>query len=264
MPAPPDHVPEQQLRDSYIKHAARAQLHRYLDYASRPFEARAALLDLLADDIAVAGLALARPTPVGELTDCRIVLQSADAVSATVKDPAIAAIFRRGSAFLPQLTSITIDGAGGHPLSAVAHRVRATVHYFIALVENPARDPEPFRELLADQFSLHYTPEPLKDFEAVRGWVTGRLASVVASEHDIRSITVTESDDGTSTAVVTMKSQALFPNSSGAISRNTQHWTLTDTRSNDRFPRVTEVLIDRDAVEFFGPAPDYEPREMPG
>ena len=62
--------------------------------------------------------------------------------------------------------------------------------------------------------------------------------------------------------LVRMTSQALFPDGSGAISRNVQTWLLRDAAGN-RFPRIAGISIARDAVEFFGPAPDFEPRARP-
>lgn len=263
MVAPEYHVPEAQLHDSFIRHAARAQLYRYLDYAARPQAAGAVLLDILADDAPVTSFTVPEPVSADDLNDCSINVGNDDTVAVAGTGASLRATLRRGREFLPRLTEIAIGAGASGRAGSAAHRARSTVHYFIALVENPARDPEPFREILADAFSLHYTAEPLTEFDAVRSWVTGRLASVVASEHDIHSIVVKDNGKGYYNAEVTMKSQALFPDGSGAISCNTQHWTMTDDPANDRFPRVTEILIDRDAVAFFGPAPDYEPRQLP-
>lgn len=261
MAAPDDHVPEAQLFDSFVRHATRAQFFRYLDYASRPNEAQEILRDLVSDKASAAALTLQHAASVGGLADSTIEIRPEGVVEATTE--CARATFARDG-FLPQLRAVTWrDRPAGRPIGAEA-RIRSTVHYFIALVENPARDPEPFRELLADPFCLRYTAEPIVDFESVRTWVTGRLASVVASEHDIGSISLEDCGGGTHVAHVRMKSQALFPDGSGAISRNAQCWTLADDPTRLRFPQIREISIERDAVEFFGPGPDYAPRALPG
>lgn len=260
MPAPADHVAPEILRDSFVRHAARAQLYRFLDYAARPVEAAAALIDLAADTAASAALKRDGPVLTPGLTDATFDVKP-DRV--TCRSPTLHAALRRDDTFLPRIVEAVIEGQSGVP-SGTAHRVSSAVHYFFALVENPARDPAPFGELLAKRFSLGYTAEPLTDLAAVSNWVTGRLASVVASEHAIHRLAVMDLGGDRYQAEVAMKSQALFPDGSGAISRNTQRWTLTDEPARDRFPRIAEILIDRDAVEFFGPAPDFAPRPPPG
>lgn len=264
MPAPADLVPEQQLRESYVKHAVRAQLYRLLDRWAQSGDDPRDLGDLI-DGAAPAHPFLQRAG--GQLAACRIDLDHEGGIELSAAfdgGATLTALLDRGTAFLPRFRSVAsdCDMPSALPISAT-YRASAAVHYFIALVENPARDPEPFFELLADRFSLHYTAVPVTDAGALRSWVTGRLASVVASEHDIHNIICTDLGNGRYTVEVTMKSQALFPDGAGAISRNKQLWTMID-EPGWRFPRITEILIDRDAVEFFGPAPAYEPRPLPG
>ena len=201
--------------------------------------------------------------PMPSLDGCRIDLKANGEIDFATADGGLRGELQPTDAFLPslkRLESQVVADPSSRPRSD--GRARSAVHYFIALVENPARDPAPFRELLGDRFSLHYTPTPMTDLEALDAWVKGALSSVVASEHDIHAIDVRDLGDGRFAVEVCMTSQALFPDGSGAISRNTQNWTIVDR--GERFARIEEILIDRDAVEFFGPAPDYAPRARPG
>ncbi len=70
-------------------------------------------------------------------------------------------------------------------------RIRSLIHYFTSLVEDPRRDPIPFREVLAEGFRLHYISPPIDSFEALAAWVAGPLSSVVASTHAISDVVVT-------------------------------------------------------------------------
>lgn len=276
-----DIVPEQRLRESFRKHAALAQLHRLGQWAERPNGGIAGLLDVLHPDatIAIGDLSLkgrdevarraSAPRRVanrltswqGSLVEGGVDLDvlvdhRADrgAIAATAR-----ARFDTGGELLPRLRRLDVslrdaglrDAASAPLLDSFAeNRARSTIHYFIALVEDPARDPEPFFELLAPGYSLHYTPEPVTDAAALRAWVAGALSSVVASEHVIHEVLCRETAPGTYVAEVAMKSQARFPDGSGAISRNKQRWTFVDD-ATERFARIGEIAIERDGVVFF-------------
>ena len=280
-----DIVSEQRLRESYRKHATLAQLNRMWQYQERTGSGVGNLLDMMTPDVVVQSPHLSvrghgeMRAALGDipidwqaghvLKDWRIAvdegttafdarieyLTAAPGGAATSAEATYAARFVSVEGFLPKLARIDVtqgearDGAVFKDMFA-EHRARSVVHYFLALVENPARDADPFFELLAQDFALHYTANPITDEAAMRDWIAGPLSSVIASEHDLHSVTCSETGAGVYVAEVTMKSQAMFPDKSGAISRNTQHWTMTDTIT-DRFPRITEILIDRDSVVRF-------------
>jgi len=129
------------------------------------------------------------------------------------------------------------------------NRVMSLIHHFTSLVENPARDPDPFRELLVDDFALHYVDPPVAGWAMLDDWVTGRLASVVASQHLIHDVSFRAGRSGY-VATIAMESEALFPDSSGIISKNRQTWRIVDDPA-ENYARIREVRIDRDAVHRF-------------
>ena len=125
-----------------------------------------------------------------------------------------------------------------------ANRILSLVHYFTSLVEDPRRDPIPFREVLAEGFRLHYVEPPIDSFEALAAWVAGPLSSVVASTHAISDLVATRLHDSEYSATLAMHSVALFPDGSGIESRNTQAWTIVDDGS-ERFARIRQITIQR-------------------
>ena len=129
-------------------------------------------------------------------------------------------------------------------------RIRSLVHYFTSLVEDPRRDPIPFREVLAEGFRLHYISPPIDTFEALAAWVAGPLSCVVASTHAISDVVVTQLSDRDYSATLAMQSEALFPDGSGLESRNTQTWTVVDD-VGERFARIAEITIQRIDVRRF-------------
>lgn len=283
-----DIVSEQQLRDSYRKHATLAQLNRLWQFQELPASGLDNLLDMMVPDVGIHSShldvrghdqlrAAMAQIPIDWraghiLKDCQIALEpGASTLEATIgyltEDAAgnvataearYSATFVLGGDLLPKLARIDVvqgdaNATGRFVDMFVEHRVRSAVHYFFALVENPARDAEPFLELLADDFRLHFTANPIADHEALRAWVAGPLSSVIASEHDLHSVTCKEVGQDTYAVEIRMKSQAMFPDKSGAISRNTQRWIMTDTIT-ERFPRIVEIQIDRDSVVRFDTA----------
>ncbi len=278
-----DIVSEAQLRESYRKHATLAQLNRMWQYQERPESGLDNLLDMMAPDVIVRSphldvqghdamrAALAK-IPMNwkaahvlkswkiAVDDGRTELRAkldylTSGAMASKAQASYFASFGATDTLLPRLARIDVEQGEGQPGATFVdmfaeHRILSTVHYFLALVENPAREAEPFFELLGEEFRLDYTFDPIATPNAFREWVAGPLSSVIASEHDIHSVACRDGGDGTYTAEVAMKSQAMFPDKSGAISRNTQSWTLTDA-IGERFPRITEILIDRDSVVRF-------------
>ena len=183
-----DLFPEARLRESYVRHAVRAQAYRLWAAAKED------RLDELLEDADTAWPRSDRwPLPALDACDIALTSQSAKLVTS---NGSITLDFARGDDFLPRLQRLERQRPAGVgsplPASATADRTSAAVHYFIALVENPARETIPFHELLGDKFSLGYTPLPISDRDALDTWVKGALSSVVASEHDIHSITVEE------------------------------------------------------------------------
>lgn len=130
------------------------------------------------------------------------------------------------------------------------NRVRSLVHCFTSHVENPARDPAPFHELLTAEFCLQYTDPPIDSLAALAAWVAGPLSSVVASSHVVSGIRVEPLGDGKYLATMAMQSEALFPDGTGIASRNTQSWTISDDE-NERFARIVKIAIKRDSLRQF-------------
>lgn len=253
-----DLLPEWRLRESYLKHAARAQLHRLWGIQDGDTICNLQFVD---PALCKSFVASARCVELPSGENLLFSILDGD-IAFTSADRTVSGLFERPKGVLPTLVRLDVSPSDTVQATGDGHRFRAAVHHFIGLVEHPARDPLPFRELLPERFSLGYTAIPISSLVSLDAWVRGALSSVVASEHVIHAIDVETLGEGRAQALVRMTSQALFPDGSGAISRNSQTWLLHDA-PGDRFPRISEISIARDAVEFFGPAPNFEPRARP-
>nr|WP_321510285.1 hypothetical protein [uncultured Hyphomonas sp.] len=276
---------EKRLRESYIKHATLAQLHRWFQYFENAECGLANHVDTLDDEVSAraidtntSGLKAyleAITPPVARRRKAHVLKNQSIDISAdgsihlkaeidilipdqmskgnVLRLPAeFEAILAPTQTVLPKFTEIRITQSGPEQTPEYQetyqnHRVRSLVHHFTAIVEDPSRNPEPFREVLSDEFSLNYTETPMTDFESVKAWVAGALSSVVASNHQIHDVSFEVTTHGDYLITVRMESRALFPDGSGITSKNTQTWTLTDNPA-DRFPKIRKIIIDRDEV----------------
>lgn len=244
---------ERRLRQSYLKHAALAQLYRWWQYYDdsaaglphRDAHFLKASAVHVQNDGAVTISAQVEHLNLGSEMDGGVMRSTAHC----------SAVLRPTTAALPKITEIRIDDEDPEPADGFKpaypeNRVRSLVHYFTALVENPGRDPLPFRELLAPGFRLHFAAPPIDSFDALTAWVAGPLSSVVASTHVISGVALERLGERDYAATIDMQSEAMFPDGSGIASRNTQTWTVTDDKS-ERFARITKITIRRDAVRRF-------------
>lgn len=239
MSRPIEPARKKRLEESFIKHAALARFHLWCELEAHAV--RSSTVEILPSGRIALTAELDRqhddgPSAGKNPVRCRVEMTALDGT-------------------LPHLVDVDIASAGVNKAAApialdARNRLLSLIHYFTSLVENPARDPGPFRELLADNFALHYVDPPISNFAMLDDWVTGRLASVVASNHRIHDVSFEATGDKAFLVTVAMESEALFPDGSGVISNNRQSWRVIDDPS-ERFARIGEIRIERDDVHRF-------------
>ncbi len=94
----------------------------------------------------------------------------------------------KGEPLLPTLQTITINqnSEGTVPAFTPAYdenRLKSLLHYWLALVEDPARNLDPFHEILAAGFVLNFTSGRIASTEEFETWFRGPASSVAASTH---------------------------------------------------------------------------------
>lgn len=134
---------------------------------------------------------------------------------------------------LPQFTSIAIEQldekSGTEFKSAYGeNRLLALVHYWLALIEDPARDPEPVRELLADNFSLNFSSGAVTDFDGFKAWLAGPASQVVASTHVLSNFSYTELEDGQFSLMVDFDWEGILPDGNEMTAKTRHSWLVQD------------------------------------
>jgi hypothetical protein len=238
---------EKRLKESHLQHAALAQLHLWLQQHDAAAGGSSAYFLKAADIQLRNGAAIA--------IDAQIECLNADAGDITRCTARCHAAFQPTTAVLPKIAEIRVAADARQHCDRFRpacdeNRIRSLIHYFIALVEHPRHDPQPFRELLADPFSLNLVEPPIDSFAALSAWVAGPLSSVVAMKHVVGDLTLQRLGEHECSATVAMRSEALFPDGSGIASKTTQTWTVADDASAP-FARIRKITIRRDEAHRF-------------
>lgn len=156
---------------------------------------------------------------------------------------------------LPKFSRIEIsqksEGTAETFVSAYAeNRMRSLVHYWMALIEDPRRDPEPVREILADDFQLNFSSGPITDFDGFKAWLAGTGSQVKASTHKISSFSQEQLENGTYRIAMTFDWNGILPNDTELAAKTGHTWIVTDDPA-DRFPEIK--MMDVEIIEPFAP-----------
>lgn len=156
---------------------------------------------------------------------------------------------------LPKFTEIVISqnkvGTPEKFVSAYSHnRTRSLVHYWLALIEDPTRDPEPVKEILADDFSLNFSSGAITEFDAFKKWLAGPASQVIASTHQVSNFSVIEQGDNRYQVKMDFDWNGILPNQTEMTAKTRHTWIVTDN-SAERFARIKSM--DVEVLEPFTP-----------
>ncbi len=153
-----------------------------------------------------------------------------------------------GDGILPKFTRITItpksDGTTTEYSSAYGeNRLLSLVHYWLALIEDPSRNPEPVAEILADEFSLNFSSGPITDFEDFKAWLAGPASQVSASTHDVKNFEYESRGNDQYTLSVDFDWEGILPNGTVLEAETRHKWTVLDNPA-ERFARVKSMDVE--------------------
>jgi hypothetical protein len=274
-------VDEQSIRESFVRHGALAQMHRWWQFYEVAEPVLENQLDILAEDVfvrstlgevtgraAYVAASASLPTdwrnshaigrPAMTVTDGGVSLRTDLTYLNLGAKPAGELTARRlqydvemsrhDHTPLPTIRRLVIsdlgDPVGTEYRSAYPqNRVLSLLHYWLALIEDPARRAEPFAELLTDPFRLDFTSGPITDAAGLAGWLAGPASEVEASTHVITSLAVDGSGAGSGfTAVIGLDWQAVLPGGA-QIQAATEHtWQVVDDPER-RFARIRHAEV---------------------
>ena len=136
------------------------------------------------------------------------------------------------------------------------NRLKSLVHQWLHLIENPQRDVEPFKEVLAEDFSLNFSQGPIPDFEAFTKWYEGPASSVAASTHSMSDFSFTSTGENSYGLQVTFDWQGILPDGSELAAKTRHSWNVIDD-PKERFARIKDVQVE--VLERFAPLQREKP-----
>lgn len=163
-----------------------------------------------------------------------------------------------GETVLPLLSNVLIEQIGAPDAEAfedayAENRMRGLVHYWLALIEDPSRNPEPVREIFADGFSLNFPSGTITDFGGFTAWLTGPASQLTASTHVISNFSVEETSKDTYSVKMDFDWSGLLPDDSVMVAK-TRHTWVVENDLTERFARIQTV--DVELLEEFRPRGD--------
>lgn len=149
---------------------------------------------------------------------------------------------------LPRFSSIEIsqlseDSADAFNSAYPENRSLSLVHYYLALVEDPSRNPEPFREVFADDFSLNFTSDAITNFEGFKAWLAGPGSQVSASTHELSNVSVKDLGNNQYSLEVDFDWQGILPTGAQMAAKTHHNWLITDN-PKERFARIKKVEVE--------------------
>ncbi len=279
-----------EIKQGYKQNAALAQLHRWYLLYEKPEYGMENALDILSEDIKVkSGLGEAKghdeyaqrvkqlpdnwknahdvKSPNVVVNDDGTLLLTTDVSylnEGLLEDGSIRSaeltytmLLAPGDSVLPKFTDIVIaqksEGKEKEFVPRYAqNRLQSLVHYWLALIEDPARNAEPVQEILADEFSLNFSSGAITDFEGFRQWLAGPGSQVTASTHKISNFSHTTLADNQYEIMMDFDWNGILPNGTEMTAKTRHSWKVMDNPT-ERFARIKSV--DVEILEPFTPKP---------
>jgi len=130
------------------------------------------------------------------------------------------------------------------------NRLLSLVHYWLALIEDPSRNPEPVKEILAENFSLNFSSGAITDFDGFKAWLAGPGSAVTASTHDISNFSYETLGDNKYSLSVDFDWTGIVPSGDEMVAKTRHQWVVSNELT-ERFSRIESV--DVEVLEKFRP-----------
>lgn len=270
-----------EVKRSYLEHGAKAQFYRWFQVYERPEGGIENALDLLDEDFHVkSGLGEAKGHDqyrervqslpktwqnAHRVSDIEVSIPEEGEIGLTAK------VTYQNKGLLPdnQVREATLSYEAGfaagetllRPLGMVVisqedervadefidtypvNRVLSLMHYWLGIIEDPKRDAEPFKEILADDFELNFSSGAITTHEGLAEWLAGPGSQVAASQHTVRNFEVTTLDDGTMKADADFDWIGVLPNGALITAKTRHSWEVVND-VEERFARIRKVDVE--------------------
>ncbi len=279
-----DRISEDDIRQSYFRHAANAQLLRWYQFDENPVASIKNQLDLLTDEIVIKSpsgricgkeqyLSAMNQRPSIPLnahrvknTALKVVENNALSLSADITyseeiDSRNSQLHTQhltyqttlvyNETILPRFKSISISEASTaivknqqFECTYSSNRLKSLVHYLMAIVEHPGRDPEYLREILAPKFDIRLSEAKgnYTSFEELAGWMTGPVACMSATRHIAHSMRSKQVDENEYEMSLLFDWDGIRLDGAILTAKTRHTWRVVDDPS-ERFARIKKIRV---------------------
>ena len=150
---------------------------------------------------------------------------------------------------LPVFTEINIAPTGTieNPTFEDAYptnRMLSLVHYWLLNMEQLDGNVESFKELLTDDFKLHFSTssEPISSIDELEKWLNGAPKQLKQSSHFPENFMVKELGNNEYEVNVDFVWRGITKDNKGLKATTAHKWSVVDN-PNDRFAKIKEVKI---------------------
>ncbi len=279
-----------QIKQGYIEHAAIAQLHRWYQLYENNDVPIENALDILTEDVKIkSGLGEAvgheaykkriaelpktwknahrvGETKVQVMPDGQVQLQTQIEYLNMGANPdgslrqaslKYTTQLKPTDTVLPRFASVSIEPLGmltnkTYEDMYPTNRLKSLMHYWLALIEDPKRRLEPFKEVLAKDFKLDFSSGLITDAAGFEKWFRGPASAVTASTHQASNFSYKRTGDNTYDMKMDFDWQGILPDGTQMTAKTRHSWTVED-KVTERFARIKTVKVE--VLKPFAPIP---------
>ncbi|SIN64584.1 hypothetical protein SAMN02745824_1411 [Parasphingorhabdus marina DSM 22363] len=259
------------IRNSFREQAALTQLHRWIAFClaeDAPSERIADLLGeqsklIIGEDTVAEGPAemiqLARSTGISAIISPDVAVVGdlggdfgmravGRSTTGTRAFQQITFTFDWTDCLEPLLHTISYSEPGGEkpviePIEPMASRLLSVSHRWHVLVEDPERTPEPFQEIISEDFVMEYGHGAVRSYDELVDWVTGSASSVGASRHDLVGLKCERLGPGVHRAEFVLDWNGLTHDGKNMTAQTRHTWRIRDVPAA-RFPVIEHIDVE--------------------
>lgn len=272
---------DRDIKNGYLEHAAKAQFYRWYQYYERADGGLDNAIDILSSDVFIKST-LGEATGIDAYRERVKLLPTSwknahlvKHIDTAVKEDGSVALnaqitylneganedgslraadlnyttqLASSDTLLPKFSSIeiTIDKPSNiidYQDVYATNRALSVVHYWLAIIEDPTRDPEPAKEILAEGFSLNFSSGAITNFDDFKAWLAGPASSVAASTHVVKNFSAQADSDQNITLTVGFEWQGITPDGTHLEAETLHNWRLSNDVT-ERFARIKSVDVE--------------------
>jgi hypothetical protein len=269
------------IREGYLRHAAMAQAHRWFQIYENSETTLANQLDILTEDVRLKsglgeGVGHAAYTQrisqlpetwknAHRINDADFNIDDRRNIGLTLNvtyfnlgmkpdgtvrsaDLTYQTKLNSSGTLLPKFSDIEImqlsEGAAPQFIEAYPeNRLFSLVNYWLAIIEDPRRDPEPAREVLTDGFKLNFPSCLISDFDGFKFWLAGPGSQVSASTHEVSNFSHKMVSSENYELMVDFDWLGILPDGKELIAKTRHTWNVTDN-PKERFTRIKTIDVE--------------------